>query len=60
MAEKGIDGEYTEEVINMLGKGDQKSWSEYTLCCARRLRVSGSRTICLSVFLYFFPQSTRS
>ena len=32
MAEKGIDGEYTEEIINMLGKGDQKSWSERADC----------------------------
>jgi len=31
MAEKGIDGEYTEEVINMLGKGDQKSWKHQKL-----------------------------
>lgn len=28
MLEKGIVGEYEETVINMLGKGDQKSWSQ--------------------------------
>lgn len=37
MAEKGIDGEYTEEIINMLGKGDQKSWSEWTAQLGRPL-----------------------
>lgn len=31
MLEKGIADQYEENVIGMLGKGEQKSWSE---CCS--------------------------